>query len=85
MLIIGHRGSRGTLPENTIESLLEAIRVGVDILEFDVRATKDKHAILAHDLHMVKTHRKLDYYRRHDLAELRKRTKASKYPATTLD
>lgn len=85
MLIIGHRGSRGTTPENTIESLREAIRVGADILEMDVRLTKDKRPILAHDLHMLKTHRKLDYYRRHDLAELKRRTKASKYPATTLE
>ncbi|HET6622473.1 MAG TPA: glycerophosphodiester phosphodiesterase [Candidatus Saccharimonadales bacterium] len=85
MLIIGHRGSRGTLPENTVESLLEAIRVGVDILEFDVRITKDKQPILAHDLHMIKTHRKLDYYRRHSLANLRQQTKHSKYPATTLE
>lgn len=85
MLIIGHRGSRGTIPENTVESLREAIRVGADILEFDVRLTKDKQPILAHDLHMIKTHRKLDYYRRHDLAELKRRTKDSKYPATTLE
>lgn len=84
MLIIGHRGSRGTIPENTIESLTEAIRVGADILEFDVRLTKDKQPILAHDQHMIKTHRRLDYYRWHSLEELKKRTKNSKYPATTL-
>ncbi|HET8690269.1 MAG TPA: glycerophosphodiester phosphodiesterase, partial [Candidatus Saccharimonadales bacterium] len=85
MLIIGHRGSSGTIPENTIESLTEAIRVGADILEFDVRLTKDKRPVLAHDRHILKAHHRLDYYRRHTLAELKQRTKNSRYPATTLE
>lgn len=84
MLIIGHRGSAGTKAENSIASLREAIRVGVDMLEFDVRITKDKHAVLAHDFHMLRSQKKLDYIRRHTLKELVRRTSGSEHPTVTL-
>lgn len=85
MLIIGHRGSAGTNPENSIASLREAIRVGVDMVEFDVRTTKDHHAILYHDFHMLRTHRHLDITSRHTLGELRRMTSGSERPVVTLD
>lgn len=85
MLIIGHRGSAGTKPENTIASLREAIRVGADVVEFDIRITKDKHAVLAHDFHMIHSHRRLDYIRRHTLKELQKRSAGSDRPTVTVD
>lgn len=47
-LITAHSGCEGTCP-NTIESIMAAIRSGADIVEIDVRATKDNIAILAHD------------------------------------
>lgn len=49
MLIIGHRGAAGLAPENTLEALKAGFDAGADILEFDVRLTKDKVPILAHD------------------------------------
>ncbi len=49
MKIIGHRGARGLSPENTIASLEKAIEHGVDMLEVDVRVTKDGVAVLHHD------------------------------------
>ncbi|MFZ2544985.1 MAG: glycerophosphodiester phosphodiesterase [Candidatus Saccharimonadales bacterium] len=49
MLIIGHRGAAGIAPENTIEALQAGFDSGADMLEFDVRITKDKIAILSHD------------------------------------
>ena len=45
----GHRGSRGLMPENTIEAMLEAIRWGVTTLEMDVVITKDKQVVLSHE------------------------------------
>ena len=45
----GHRGSRGLMPENTIEAMLEAIRLGVTTLEMDVVITKDKQVVLSHE------------------------------------
>jgi len=47
--IIGHRGARGLAPENTITSLLKALEYKVDMVEFDVRVSKDGVAILHHN------------------------------------
>lgn len=85
MLIIGHRGSAGTKPENSIAGIREAIAAGADMVEFDVRVTKDKVAVLAHDFHLLRTHQKIDYIRRHSLSELQKRTAGSELPTVTLE
>ncbi|HVV26198.1 MAG TPA: glycerophosphodiester phosphodiesterase [Candidatus Saccharimonadales bacterium] len=49
MKIIGHRGARGLAPENTIAGLQKGLEHHVDLLEFDVRVTKDGVVILHHD------------------------------------
>ncbi len=49
MKIIGHRGARGLAPENTLASLLKALEHHVDMVEFDLRVTKDGIPILHHD------------------------------------
>jgi glycerophosphoryl diester phosphodiesterase len=49
MKIIGHRGARGLSPENTIASLQKALEHHVDMIEFDVRVTRDGIVILHHD------------------------------------
>lgn len=49
MLIIGHRGARGLSPENTLASLNKALSHHVDMVEFDLRVTKDGVVILHHD------------------------------------
>ena len=43
-LKIGHRGARAYEVENTIESFKKAIELGVNAIEFDVRATKGRKA-----------------------------------------
>jgi glycerophosphoryl diester phosphodiesterase len=48
-LVFGHRGSPENITENTIPSFQKAIEEGVDGLEFDVRLTKDKRAVIFHD------------------------------------
>lgn len=47
--ITGHRGCKAYVAENTIESFREALRLRVDVLEFDVHFTRDKHLIVMHD------------------------------------
>lgn len=49
MKIIGHRGARGLVTENTLESFQKAIDLGVDGIEFDVWTSKDGVAIVHHD------------------------------------
>ena len=36
IMVVGHRGCRGVMPENTIEGFREAIKRGVDGIEWDV-------------------------------------------------
>lgn len=75
MLVMGHRGARGLAPENTLEAMKAGVEAGADILEFDVRLTKDRIPVLNHDFHTLRTHRDASIISRHTLAELRERTK----------
>jgi glycerophosphoryl diester phosphodiesterase len=49
MLKIGHRGARGSVAENTIQSFEEAIKEGANAIELDVRETKDKKLVIFHN------------------------------------
>ena len=49
MKIIGHRGVAGLKLENTLESFQLAVDLGVDGVEFDVRATRDGQIVVCHD------------------------------------
>ena len=49
MLVIGHRGAPALAPENTLPSFMRAIELGVDYIEFDVRASKDGRLVIMHD------------------------------------
>ena len=48
-LIGGHRGSPLKKKENTLESFEQAIIVGADFIEFDIRSTSDGELIIHHD------------------------------------
>ena len=48
--IVAHRGASGQPGvENTLESFQKAIELGVDMVEFDVRKTKDNVLVVYHD------------------------------------
>jgi len=47
--VIAHRGGPAEWPENTIPAFQNAIRLGVDVLEFDMNVTSDGQIILHHD------------------------------------
>jgi glycerophosphoryl diester phosphodiesterase len=49
IIVQGHRGCRGMLPENTVPALLRAVDLGVSTLEFDVVITADHRIVLSHD------------------------------------
>ncbi len=55
MLRIGHRGAAGHAPENTLLSIQRAIELGVDIVEVDVRRTRDGELVLLHDQRVNRT------------------------------
>lgn len=85
MLIIAHRGARGEKPENSIAALRTGVASGADILEFDIRVTRDGIPILSHDYLMYRTHHKIDLITRHTLSELTKQTAGSDYQLVTLE
>jgi glycerophosphoryl diester phosphodiesterase len=56
-LRIAHRGAsgRGLKPENTLSAFDEAIEIGVDVIEIDVRITGDGKLIVLHDPSLDRT------------------------------
>lgn len=54
-LIIGHRGASAVAPENTMAAFREAIAVGSDGIEFDVRLTRDGVPVVIHDSSLRRT------------------------------
>jgi len=54
-LIIGHRGASAVAPENTMAAFREAIAVGADGIEFDVRLTRDRVPVVIHDSTLRRT------------------------------
>ncbi len=49
MIIIAHRSGPGVYPEQSIMSAREALKNGADIVEMDVRETKDGEVVICHD------------------------------------
>ena len=47
--IVGHRGARGVLPENTMLGFEFALSIGLDLLEFDVVMTSDMVPVITHN------------------------------------
>jgi glycerophosphoryl diester phosphodiesterase len=47
--VIAHRGGAALRPENTIAAFQHALKLGVDVLEFDMNVTADGHVVLHHD------------------------------------
>ena len=83
MLVIGHRGAAGLAPENSIEALRAGMEAGADMLEFDIRLTKDLVPVLIHDWRLLRTHHNSAAISQLTLKELRSQTEHQ--PISTLD
>src|SRR5512135_624414 len=55
MMVVAHRGSSGSAPENTLAAFRMAIDAGVDMIELDVRMTRDYHLVVHHDRRLERT------------------------------
>jgi len=53
---IGHRGCRGTYPENTIEGFKKAIAYGADGIEWDIIVNKNNEIIISHEPYVDTTY-----------------------------
>lgn len=49
VVVISHRGDWRNHPENTIPAIESIINMGVDMMELDVKMTKDSVLVLSHD------------------------------------
>jgi glycerophosphoryl diester phosphodiesterase len=49
VMVAAHRAAHLEFPENSLPAIQEAIHIGVDIVELDVKVTKDGIPILMHD------------------------------------
>ena len=53
--VIAHRGASGQAPENTLAAIHKALAIGVDMIEMDVRQTRDGAIVLMHDRTLNRT------------------------------
>lgn len=53
--IVGHRGVRAILPENTMVSFQKAIDLGFNGIETDIHMTTDGQLVLHHDATLERT------------------------------
>lgn len=70
--IFGHKGSGGDAPENTFPSFDKAIKDGADVLETDLRLTKDGVVVIMHDAFLEGTTNGTGWVRDYTLEELKK-------------
>ena len=53
--VAAHRGANEFAPENTLAAFRKAVELGVDVIEIDVRKTKDGANIIMHDTTLKRT------------------------------
>jgi glycerophosphoryl diester phosphodiesterase len=71
-LVIAHRGGRGLWPEGTLYAFKQALTLGVDVLEMDLRTTRDGFLVVMHDPSVDRTTDGSGPVRDYTLAELKK-------------
>lgn len=71
-IIVGHKGAAGYAPENTLTSFREAIKIGCDRTELDVRLTKDNQLVVIHDREVSKLTDGIGLVSEMSLTELKK-------------
>jgi glycerophosphoryl diester phosphodiesterase len=70
-LVIAHAGGLGLHPENTLEAFAASVALGCDMLEMDVRLTKDGVLVTHHDATVARTSNGSGAVIDHTLAELK--------------
>lgn len=71
-LVVAHRGASAYEPENTLRAIRRAIEIGADVVEIDVRLTKDGYPVVIHDETVDRTTNGSGLVNEFSLDELRK-------------
>lgn len=72
MKIVAHRGASSLLPENTLLSMEHALDMGVDMVEVDVRQSRDGEIVVFHDYTLDRTTNGTGRVKDKTLSELKK-------------
>lgn len=83
-LVIGHRGARGHVAENTVASVKKALDLGVDGIEIDVFICASGELVVFHDKTLEKLTDASGYIETIDLDSIRKITVLGREPIPTL-
>ena len=71
VLVVSHRADWRNAPENSLQAIRNCIDMGVDMVEIDLKKTKDGHLILMHDRTIDRTTTGKGKPEDYTLAELR--------------
>lgn len=83
-LVIGHRGARGHLAENTLPSIQKAMELGVDGIEIDIFKCATGELVVFHDKTLEKLTNATGYIEELPLDSIRKITVLNQAPIPTL-
>ena len=72
VVVICHRGDWRNYPENSIPAIESIIRMGADMMELDLKRTKDGVLVLCHDKTLDRTTNGKGLVSDHTLAEIKK-------------
>ena len=82
-MVVGHRGNSAHAPENTVESFRQALALGVDGVEFDVRLSAEGELIVMHDPTVDRTTNGSGHVARLTLKQLREFDAGYRFDPTT--
>lgn len=72
IIFVAHRGNVPGYPENTLAAFRQAVKLGADVLEMDLRGTRDGQVVIMHDATLARTTNGKGNVADFTLAELKK-------------
>ena len=78
-LVMAHRGDSANIPENTLQAFQDAYDLGVDVIETDLRITKDEQVVFFHDRTVNRTTNGRGAVKSYTLRELKKLDQGYRY------
>ena len=78
-LVMAHRGDSAHVPENTLKAIQDAISYRVDVVETDLRVTKDDEVLFFHDATVNRTTNGRGFVRSFALSEIKKLDQGYRY------
>ncbi|MEO1448043.1 MAG: glycerophosphodiester phosphodiesterase family protein [Bacteroidota bacterium] len=71
VMVVAHRGDWRNAPENSLQAVQNCIEMGIEIVEIDIRMTKDSQLVVIHDKTLDRTTTGKGKVSNHTLAEIK--------------